>query len=83
MMASPNGNIFRVTGPLWGESIGDRWIPLQRPVTWTFDFFVWTNSWATGRDTGDLRRHDTHYDVIVMQGNNMNGYGFHSLSDAN
>ena len=28
MMASSNGNIFRVTGPLWGESIGDRWIPL-------------------------------------------------------
>ena len=28
MMTSSNGNIFRVTGPLWGESIGPRWIPL-------------------------------------------------------
>ena len=26
-MTSSNGNIFRVTGPLWGESTGDRWIP--------------------------------------------------------
>ena len=30
MMTSCHGNIFRVTGPFWGESIGDRWIPLQR-----------------------------------------------------
>ena len=28
MMTSSNGNIFRVTGPLWGESTGHRWIPL-------------------------------------------------------
>ena len=28
MMTSSNGNIFRVTVPLWGESTGDRWIPL-------------------------------------------------------
>ena len=27
-MTSSNRNIFRVTGPLWGESIGDRRIPL-------------------------------------------------------
>ena len=27
MMASSNGNIFGVTGPLCGESIGHRWIP--------------------------------------------------------
>ena len=26
-MTSSNGNIFRVIGPLWGESIGHRWIP--------------------------------------------------------
>ena len=29
-MTSSNGNIFRVTGPLWGESIDDRWIPLTK-----------------------------------------------------
>ena len=40
MMTSSNGNIFRVTGPLWGELIGYRWIsPPQRPVTRNFDVF--------------------------------------------
>ena len=29
-MMSSNGNIFRVTGPLWGESIDHRWIPLTK-----------------------------------------------------
>ena len=24
------GNIFRVNGPLWGESTGHRWIPLTK-----------------------------------------------------
>ena len=36
-MTSSNGNIFRVTGPLWGESIRYWWIPPQRPVTRNFD----------------------------------------------
>ena len=30
MMTSSNGNIFRVTGPLCGESTGHRWIPLTK-----------------------------------------------------
>ena len=36
---SSNGNIFRVTGPLWGNSpvIGE--FPSQRPVTRSFDVF--------------------------------------------
>ena len=28
LTTSSNGNIFRITGPLWGESTGDQWIPL-------------------------------------------------------
>ena len=28
--------------------------------------FPSTNSWVNNRDADDLRRHDTHYDVIVM-----------------
>ena len=28
IVTSSNGNGFRVTGPLWGESTGHRWIPL-------------------------------------------------------
>ena len=27
---------------------------------------VWINSWVNNRETGDLRRHRAHYDVIVM-----------------
>ena len=30
MMTSSNGSIFRVTGPLWGEFTGHRWIPLTK-----------------------------------------------------
>ena len=38
MMASSNGNIFRVTGHLCGEFC-PRLIPAQRSVTWSFDVF--------------------------------------------
>ena len=30
IMTSSNGNIFRVDGPLWEESTGDRWVPLTK-----------------------------------------------------
>ena len=30
IMTSSNGNNFRLTGPLWGESTGPRWIPLTK-----------------------------------------------------
>ena len=39
MMTSWNENNFRVTGPLCGEFTGHRWIPSQRPVTQSLDFF--------------------------------------------
>ena len=39
MMTPLNGNIFSVNGPVWGESTSHRWIPSQRPVTRSFDFF--------------------------------------------
>ena len=29
---------------------------------------AWTNSWVNNPDTGDLRYHHAHYDVIVMDG---------------
>ena len=37
MMTWSNGNIFRVTDPLWGEFTGE--FPTQRPVTRSFDVF--------------------------------------------
>ena len=27
---------------------------------------AWTSGWVTNRETGDLRRHRAHYDIIVM-----------------
>ena len=28
--------------------------------------YAWANTWAHSDDAGDLRRHRTHYDIIVM-----------------
>ena len=38
-MTSSNGNIFRVTDPLWGEFTGHGKFPSQRPVTRSLDVF--------------------------------------------
>ena len=69
-MASSNGNIFRVTGPLWKESTGDRWIPLTNASNAELLMYSlicsWINGWVTNGEAGDLRRHRTHYDVTVM-----------------
>ena len=64
IMTSSNGNIFRVTGPFWGESTGHQWIPFTKAG----DAELWTNSWVNNRDAGGLRRHRAHYDVIAMRG---------------
>ena len=69
-MTSSNGNIFRVTGPLWGEFTGPGEFPAQWPVTRSFDVFlicVWINDWVNNREAGDLRRHRGHYDVNTMK----------------
>ena len=67
MMTSTNGNIFRVTGPLWGESTGHWWIPLTKACDAEIWYsLIWTNGWANNRDAGDLRRHSAYYDVTVM-----------------
>ena len=70
MVTSSNGNNFRVTGPLWGESTGYRWIPLTKGQ-WRgalmFSLICdWTNGWANNRGAGDLRRHRANHDVTVM-----------------
>ena len=70
MMTSSNENIFHVTGTLWGESIGHRWIPLKNDIhaeLWCFFICAWTNGWTNNRDAGDLRRHHAHYDVTVTE----------------
>ena len=69
MMTSSNENIFHVTGPLWRESTGHRWIPLTKgsdAELWCFFICTWTNGVANNRGTGVLRHHCAHYDVTVM-----------------
>ena len=71
MMMSSNENIFRVTGPLCGQFIGHRWIPHTKASDAELWYFLWSapesiNSWVNNDEAGDLRRHRSHYDVIVM-----------------
>ena len=69
MMTSSNGNIFRVTGPLWGEFTGHRWIPLTSQWRGALMFSLiwpWTNGRINNRDAGDLRHHCVHDDVTVI-----------------
>ena len=43
--------------------------PRYWPVTRSFDVFLicaWINGWINNGETGDLRRHRSHYDGIVM-----------------
>ena len=65
MLTSSNGNILRVTGPLWGEFAGPSEFRAQRPVTRSFDVFF--DLCLSNGEAGDLRRHRAHYDVIVMK----------------
>ena len=41
-MTSSNGNIFRVTGPLCGKFIGDRWIPRTKASEAELWCFLWS-----------------------------------------
>ena len=71
MTTSSNGNIFRVNGLLCGEFTGHRWIPRKRASEWRGAFMfslicAWLKGWVNNREAGDLRRHQAHYDVIVM-----------------
>ena len=42
MMMLSNGNIFRVTDPLWGESTGHWWIPLTKASDTELWCFLWS-----------------------------------------
>ena len=67
MMASSNGNIFRVSGLLWEEYTGHR---SQRPAAMrSFDAFFdlcLNKRLRKQSGRGDLRHHHVHYYVTVM-----------------
>ena len=70
MMTSWNENLFRVTGLLCGEFTGHLWIPGTKTTGAEALMFslicTWINGWVSHCEAGDLRRHRSHYDVIVM-----------------
>ena len=47
MMTSSNGDFFRLTVPLWGESTGQRWTPLTKAS----DAELWYFPWSTPEQT--------------------------------
>ena len=59
MMTSSNGNIFRVTGPLWGESIGHHVIPLTKDCDAEFWRFLWSAPEQTVEQTPRRRWFET------------------------
>ena len=66
-MPSSNGNIFRVTGPLWGESTGYRWVLLTKASVTELWFFFDPYLNVNHLDAGDLRRRRAHYDGTIMK----------------
>ena len=62
-------NIFRVTGHLWGEFAGHRWLPRTKASDAEIWCFLWSalvNGWVNNGECGDLRRYPAYYDVTVM-----------------
>ena len=53
-MTSSNENIFRVSGPLWGESIGHRWIPLTKAGDAELWYFLWSAPDQTTEQTAQM-----------------------------
>ena len=69
MMTSSNGNIFRVTSHLCGNSP----VPVNSPHKGQWRGALMFTlicarmyGWVNNREAGDLRRYRAHYDVIVM-----------------
>ena len=63
MMTSSNGNIFRVKGPLWGESTGHRWIPLTKASNAELWCFLWSLPVQT---VGQAIETPMIWDIIVL-----------------
>ena len=73
MMMLSNGNIFHITGPLWGPFVmGIHWLPVvsHHKGQWCGALMfalicAWINTWANYQEASDLRCHHAHYEVTV------------------
>ena len=63
MMTSSNGNIFRVTGLLWVEFTGHRWIPLTKASDAELWCFLWSAPEPTVEQTMET---PVIWDVIAL-----------------
>ena len=54
MMTPPNGNIFRVTGPLRWDSIGHRRIPLTKASDTELRYLLWCAPEQTVEQTVEM-----------------------------
>ena len=62
-----NGNAFRNTGFLWGEFIGNQWIPPTKAGTFSIAVLVtWTICWKNSGVLGALRHHDTRVTTLFI-----------------
>ena len=69
MMTPSNGNIFRVTGHLWGNAPITGGSPQKgqwRRVLVFYLICTWTDVCTNNRTTSDLRRHRAPRDITVM-----------------
>ena len=55
IMTSSNGNIFRVTGPLWVEFTGHRWIHLTKASDVELWCFLWSGLVQTVEHTIEMQ----------------------------
>ena len=69
IVTSSNRHIFCVTGLLCREFINHRWIPCTKASDTELRIFficAWINGCVNNREAGDLKCHQAHYDVTVM-----------------
>ena len=66
-MTSSNGDIFHITGDLWGESTGERWIPLTKVTNAKLWFFYLPLQTVEQTIETPVIWDAIHYGFIVMK----------------
>ena len=66
-----NGNIFRVTGHLWGEFTGHRWLPRTKGSDAELWCFLWSAPlicyWIETKDPGTWQIFNSSWDQLILR----------------